>query len=660
MPEGDLTPADCGPFALYRGCNRTAALLFALLLGISRLVLADETSSAQQLANMSLQQLSNLQVTSVSKATEPLSQAPASIYVIAHDDIVRSGATTLAEALRLAPNLLVTQVSSDSFVVAARGLGGNAADQNFSNKILVLIDGRSVYSPLYSGVYLEVQDVVMDDIDRIEVISGPGATLWGANAMNGVINIITRSAAESQGPLVDAGAGNQQQVATARYGATLNEATSVRVYAKELQDGSELQPGGLNPHDPWDKSQAGFRLDWSEGPEATTVEGDAYRGVEHAAEEPGLFISGANALAHWQYNGVDQQWQIQTYVDQTERGQANGEDGFALQTYDASVQDNLEFGNAHRVVWGAGYRVNNYDITSTPSFQWIPGHRALTLGNLFGQDTFAMTNSLKLTGGIKFEDDPYSGWQVLPDVRLALNPSPTSLLWASASKAVRSPTPFDEDVLEYVPPIELAGNRNFLPEKVWDEELGFRARPIDSLSFSVTAFYDEYSDLRTIGFGPPALPPITLPLMWGNDERGTTYGVELWANWRVANWWQIAPALRTLHENFSFVPGAPTIGSPFQAGDDPSVEATLTSSMNMGRRWTFYAMWRYVGALPNPALPAYEELDARLSLHVSSSIDVAIKGNNLLREYHLEAPLASGGQYIDRAVMAQVIYRAQE
>lgn len=651
-------PADCGSLTLYRYRlrNLRSALPFAMLLGVSRVLWASDASTAQQLANMSLQQLSNLQVTSVSKVAESLSQAPASIYVITHDDIVRSGATTIAEALRLAPNLLVTQESSDSFAVAARGMGGNPVDQNFSNKILVLIDGRSVYSPLYSGVYLEVQDVVMDDVDRIEVISGPGATLWGANAMNGVINIITRSAEASQGPLVDAGAGNQQQVAAARYGYSVDEDTAVRVYAKALQDGSEVQPQGVNPHDSWDKNQAGFRLDWSRGAEASTIEGDVYRGVEHAAEASGTPISGADALAHWEYNGARHRWQVQTYVDQTERGETNGGDGFGLQTYDASVQENLAIGDAHRVVWGAGYRVNNYDVTSTPSFRWIPGHRTLTLGNIFGQDTFTITRSLKATGGIKFEHDPYTGWQALPDVRLALTPSPSSLLWASVSKAVRSPTPFDEDVLEYVPPVQLTGDRNFLPEKVWDEELGFRARPIDALSFSVTGFYEQYSDLRTMQLAPPATPPILVPLTWGNSERGTTYGVELWAQWRLASWWQISPGFRTLHENFSFVPGALTIGSPFQAGDDPSVQATLTSTMDLGRRWAFYATWRYVGALPNPALPAYEEIDARLSLHLTASIDLAIKGNNLLREYHLEAPLAGGGQYIDRAVMAQVNY----
>jgi iron complex outermembrane recepter protein len=638
--------------------RRSAALLLALLTGSLRFALAQESPSPAQLANMSLQQLSSLEVTSVSKAPEPLSQAPASIYVITHEAILRSGATTIAEALRLAPNLLVTQVTSSSFVVAARGLGGNAQEQNFSNKLLVLIDGRSVYSPLYSGVYLEVQDVSLDDVDRIEVISGPGATLWGANAMNGVINIITRPAYESQGALVDAGAGNQQQTATARYGANLNGETSLRVYAKTLRDGSESQPDGANAHDSWDKNQAGFRLDWSQGLSALTAEADAYRGLEHAGGQPGALVSGASALARWQYGSGPAQWQVQTDVDQSERGAAGGGDGFALQTYDASVQENLTIGTAHRVVWGAGYRINNYDITSRPDFRWIPGHRALTLGNVFGQDTFAITASLRVVGGVKFEDDPYSGWQVLPDVRAAFDLSPGTLLWVSASRAVRSPTPFDEDVLEYVPPVQLSGDHDFRPESVWDEELGLRATPVESLTLSGTFFHDRYSDLRTILLAPPAIPPIALPLTWGNTERSTTYGVEMWAQWRVTSWWEISPGFRAVHESFSFVPGVLELIGPFQAGDDPSVQATLATSLDLGRRFGLYAAWRYVGALPSPALPAYSELDARLVWHALPSLDIALKGTNLLQAHHLEAPLLGGGEYIDRAFMAQVTYRS--
>src|SRR5579871_2294757 len=294
---------------------------------ICHVALASDPASPDQLANLSLQQLSNLPVTSVSKAAEPLGQAPAAIYVITHDDIVRAGATTIAEALRLAPNLLVTRTSSSGYVLAARGLGGNAVDQNFSNKLLVLIDGRSVYSPLYSGVYLDVQDVVMNDIDRIEVISGPGATLWGANAMNGVINIITRTASASTGPLVDVGAGTQQQTVTARYGAAWNEDTALRVYAKTLQDGAEIQPGGVNPHDGWNKAQGGFRMDWSHGFQTATLQGDAYRGVEHAAGVPGGRISGVNALGRWTDVSGIHQWEVQAFVDQTERGQLNGEIG---------------------------------------------------------------------------------------------------------------------------------------------------------------------------------------------------------------------------------------------------------------------------------------------------------------------------------------------
>jgi iron complex outermembrane receptor protein len=650
-------PANRGSIVISRLCRQRWTLLIALALQATHVASADQAPAAQQLSGMSLQQLSSLQVTSVSKSTEPLSQAPASIYVITHDDILQSGATTIVEALRLAPNLLVTRTTSSSFAVAARGLGGNAADQNFSNKLLVLIDGRSVYSPLYSGVYLDVQDVVMDDIDRIEVISGPGATLWGANAMNGVINIITRSAYVSEGGLVQAAAGNQQQMGSVRYGFRLSDQSALRVYGKEVHDASEAQPNAPNPGDNWNRAQTGFRLDWAQSTDSVTLQGDTYRGLEHAAGQTGALISGGNLLARWSRTSGSHQWQIQTYFDQTERGSLNGGDGFALRTYDVSLQENLAWGSTQRIVWGAGYRLNGYDIASQPDFQWNPGHRVLTLANLFAQDTISLTNRLNVTGGIKFEDDPYAGWQAMPDARAALTLSPSALLWASASRAVRSPTPFDEDVLEYVPPLQLSGDRNFLPESVWDEDLGIRVRPMQELSVSATAFHDDYRDLRSILLSPPAVAPILVPLTWGNTERATINGLELWATWRVSTWWQLSPAWREVHENFSFVPGLPEIVGPLQAGDDPGTQASLSSSMQWARGWGFAAMWRYVGALPSPVLPAYDELDARVIWRASSRLELALKGSNLLHARHLETPLASGGEYIDRAIMAQAVYR---
>ncbi len=605
---------------------------------------------------MSLQQLSGLEVTSVSKASEPLNRAPAAIFVITHEEIVQSGATTIPEALRLAPNLLVTQLSSSNFSISARGLGGNVPDQNFSNKLLILIDGRSVYSPLYSGVYLDVQDVVLADIDRIEVISGPGASLWGANAMNGVINIITRSASATRGAYAEAAAGSLEQTLSARYGASLSEEAALRVYGKAFQDAAEVQPGGLDPHDSWNKAQGGFRLDWSRAADALTLQGDGYRGSEHQDAAPAAAVLGGDVLARWQRTRGATQWQAQTYFDQTERIASGGAPAFTLHTYDAELQEAIALGSS-RIVWGAGERVNDYTIVGTPSFRFVPQSRALTLGNVFAQGTLPISSLLNMTLGLKLEDDPYAGWQVLPDLRFAAPLTSRLMLWAAFSRAVRSPTPFDVDVRESVPAVvQLQGNAAFRPEQLWNEEIGARIEPLPVLSISASVFYSQYSDLRTVEFGPPA--PVPLSLTWRNNERGRTYGFSAWADWQLTAWWRLSPGLRGLHQDFSFVPGASEILGLTQAGDDPSMQATLTSVMQLPWRLMLYGEWRYVGALPAPALPAYSELNARLAWRALRRLELALTADNLLHAHHLEYPLPYG-EYIHRAVMLQLRYRPQ-
>lgn len=617
---------------------------------------AQSAGTAGALAGLSLQQLSGLQVTSVSKAAEPLSRAPAAIFVITHDDIVQSGATTIPEALRLAPNLLVTQLSSTNFSISARGFGGNVPDQNYSNKLLILIDGRSVYTPLYSGVYLDVQDVLLSDVDRIEVISGPGATLWGANAMNGVINIITRNANATRGAFAEAAGGNLEQTLSARYGASLGDEGALRVYGKAFQEGAEIQPGGLDPHDSWNKWQGGFRMDWSRATDAVTLQGDGYRGSQHEDAEPAGAVLGGDVLARWQHTSGASQWQAQTYFDQTERIASGGAPAFTLHTYDAELQQTIALGSS-RIVWGAGERINDYTIVGTPSFFFVPASRALTLGNLFAQGTVPLLSALNMTLGLKLEDDPYAGWQVLPDLRFAAPLTSRLLLWAAFSRAVRSPTPFDVDVHEYLPPVaQLVGDGAFQPERLWNEEIGTRIEPLSVLSLSASVFYSEYSDLRTVQFGPPSALPLSLT--WGNNERASTYGIGGWADWQVTPWWRLSPGLRTLHENFSFVPGVPEVAGVTQAGDDPSMQATLSSLMRLPRQLMLYAEWRYVGALPSPALPAYDELSARLAWRALSRLELALSGDNLLHARHLEYPLPYG-EYIDRSVMLQIRFHPQ-
>ncbi|MGA2024456.1 MAG: TonB-dependent receptor [Steroidobacteraceae bacterium] len=643
------------PVRAARWRRGAAALgLAGLLARFITTAAAQDVSPLESLNRLSLDELSHVQVTSVSKAPESLSQANATIYVISQEEIVRSGATSLPEALRLAPNLLVTQLSATDYVVSARGMGGNPADQNFSNKILMLIDGRSVYSPLYSGVYLDAQNVMLQDIERIEVISGPGATLWGANAMNGVINIITRSAAASAGGFVSVNAGTSEQDVNARIGGTLDDHTAFRVYSMAMHRGAEALADGTSAGDGWDNVQGGFRIDRTLARDSLTLQGDLYRATENELDTRDGMLSGANLLMHWDHQGEHSEWQLKTYFDQTEQFAPAGGLAFVLDTYDVELQENLAVGSAQRIVWGVGERVNVYGITNSETLLFDPSHRALTLGNVFGQDTFELGHSVALTAGLKAEDDAFSGWAVLPDVRLSYQPGSDSLIWVAGSRSIRSPTPFDHDVAEKLGDVVyLTGNANFLPERLDAYEIGWRSEPISVLSLSVSGFYHDYDQLRSI---EPASSTVFLPLDWGNLLRGTTYGIDAWARWQITDHWRVTPGFTALHEHFKFEPAASGLTGLAQAADDPSSHAYLSSSFDALGRLTLDGTLRYVGALPAPALPAYYELDVRGAWKVSSSLEVSLMGSNLLHARHLEFPVPYG-EYIERNVGAQVQWR---
>jgi iron complex outermembrane recepter protein len=620
-----------------------------------------DTSAAESedLTRLSLQDLSNLEVTSVSKAAEGLRRASASIYVITHDEIMRSGATSLMEALRLAPNLLVTQVSATNYVISARGMSGNPQAQNFSNKLLMLIDGRSVYTPLYSGIYSDAQDVLLEDVDRIEIISGPGATLWGANAMNGVINVITRASYLTQGTFVDAAAGNQEQDLSARYGGLSEGALSYRAYALGFHRAAEMQPDGASANDAWTKGQTGFRSDWSTDHDTATLQGDVYRAAEQQFMSTDGSIAGANVLGRYQHRTDHSDLQVQSYVDQTERFGPGGSGGgaFVLHTYDIEIQQSIQAGSQQRIVWGGGERVNSYSITNQAALLFEPPRRNLTLGNAFVQDTLSLGRTLDLTAGFKMEDDPYWGWTPLPDVRASWLLSDRAALWASASQAVRAPTPFDDDIVEKIGPmLALAGNRYFRPERVTDYETGTRIALSTAVSFSLTAFYNDYDDLRTV---ESASATQFFPLSWGNLMKGDTYGVEGWANWQILDWWRLSPGFTALHEQLRFKPGASGLVGTTQAGDDPSSHADVKSSMDLSHRVVVDATLRYVGALPSPALPHYCELNGRVGWRATDLVDLSINALNLLHARHYEFSPApgNGGEGIYRSVMAEARLR---
>ena len=599
---------------------------------------------------MSIEELANIEVRSASKRSEPLSEVPVALYVIDHDQIVRSGAVTIPEILRLAPNLQVYQTTPSHWVATARGLNGFPDAQSFSNKLLVMIDGRTVYTPLFSGVYWDLNDLLPDDIERIEVISGPGATLWGANAVNGVINIITRGAGTAPGAYADVKVGTVLQVAGVRYAGKAREDLDYRVYARWLHQDEAHAPTRGSREDDWHRLGGGFRLDWMPSNRDTvTLHGDIFDGREDEPAAAHEDISGHNLVLRWDRNvSPDEQIQAQAFYDRFRRSSRPNNGSFHADTYDVDFQHGFALESRHQIVWGGGARIVHYDIDGTPGLFFEPDSRNLFLGNIFVQDTFALSKALSVTAGLKAERDPYVGFSLLPNLRLAITPTDSTLLWAAVSRAVRSPTPFDEDVQERVGTIiALSGNRNFRTEKLTAYELGLRAQPLTGLSFSVTGFYHHYDDMRSIELGTG--PASVLNLFWANGLEGNSYGVEAWASFSPLSWWTLSAGGTLLHEDFDFKEGAtlPAVGT-WQNGVDPGHRFTLRSSVNLSDAITLDMDLRNVGRLHHTDVPGYTELGGRLAWNASDNITLSLSGANLLHDRHVEYP---GGDAISRKVL---------
>jgi iron complex outermembrane receptor protein len=611
--------------------------------------------TVEDLRDFSIEQLASLPVTSATKSSTPLRDAPASIYVISHDDIVRSGARSLPEALRLAPNLQIAQTSATNYVITARGFSGNNGDQAFSNKLLVLIDGRSVYTPLFSGVYWDTQDVPLDDIDRIEVISGPGSALWGANAVNGVINIITRKAAETQGGLVEAEAGNRNRGVSVRYGGMIGPDLAWRLYVKDERFDDTLTSAGVRTNDGEDKPQGGGRIDWTPTSHDTvTLQGDDYQGVE-AQQGAGLLdLDGSDVLARWSHacsSGAT--FQVQTYWDRTRRFTEGGGGGFSLDTYDIDSQAGFALGAAQQIVVGAGFRQSAYDIVGAPTLLFAPATGNLALADGFVQDSLRVDSRITLIAGVKLENDPYSGFAALPSIRLSFKPDDRVMVWAAASRAIRSPTPFDTDVIEKIgSTVYLVGAPDFRPETLTAYETGARLQPSPRLSVSVSTYYNVYDDLRSVESTPTSF----IPLYWGNDLRGHTWGLDAWSDYKVADWWRLKASFSLLREQLGFKSGASGLLGVAQAGDDPRQRASLGSTFDLGPRVSLAADLRYVDALPDPFVPAYVELNSRLAWAVSRRLELSLAGFNLLHAHHQEFP-APRANAVPRSVEAALRYR---
>lgn len=612
---------------------------------------------------MTLEELGNIKVTSVSKKPERLADAPASVFVITAEDIRRSGATSLPEALRIAPNLHVARVHGSGYAISARGLNGSTTSA--PNKLLVLIDGRSVYSPLFSGVFWDVQDVMLQDVERIEVISGPGGTLWGINAVNGVINVITRSAGDTEGALLAAHAGNFNTGAAFRYGAD-GGGGSYRVYGKYSEQDHLSTAAGSAVDDGWHRSQVGFRADWERSNDQLMVQGNAYRG-RFGQPEPGAIsvstmdlelgtveATGVNLTARWERLLDDgARFSLQAYYDRTERRIPPTLDD-TVDILDLQFQHSLAPIGRHALTWGANYRHSRDRAESIgPIFTFLPEHVNQDWSSLFAQDQVTLRDDLHLTVGARIERSPYTGSEFLPNARLAWKVAADHLLWGAVSRTVRAPSRLDADShIPSAPPFLLDGGPNVRSEVASVAELGYRGQPTSDLSFAVTAFHSDLDDLRTTEIAPSGTF-----LTFANGMEGTTTGVEMWGAYQALPQWRLTAGYLATRARLHLKPGSNDSTATTAAGKAPSNSWQLRSALSIAEDGELDIAVRHVAALSTPDVPSYTAVDMRFGWRLRPNLNLSLVAQNLLDADHGEyGPIVTRSR-IPRAVFAEVVWQ---
>ena len=651
----------------HRGSTRALQLGAALLMALP--ALHARAADALEVTQLSIEDLLKVEVTSVSRKSQRLSDTAAAAYVITADDIQRAGVTSIPEALRMVPGLDVAKVGGSHWAVSARGFNGR-----FANKLLVLVDGRSVYSPLFSGVFWEAEDVMLEDLDRIEVIRGPGAALWGANAVNGVINIITKKAKATQGALVGAQAGNVERgIAVARYGGSLGDETSYRIWAKGLSRAESKDDAGAGGFDATRSARSGFRVD-RDGAAGSHL--SVIGNLSHTVTGEQLYLAsllppyavptpvrqtndGANLLGRydWALAGGSQAT-LQTYLDQSNVNEVVL--GEHRTTFDLDFQNRVVFGSGHDVIWGANYRRSVAETNGNNAVLKIePSRNTFQLFSVFVHDEIELVpERWRLVAGSKFEHNSYTGWEAQPNLRLLWTPTATDTWWAAASKAARTPSlaeryatinldviapnsainPGPLPVLDLIVPNEKLGS-----EKVTALELGYRTQLASGLSLDAAVFRNDYTDLRA-GASLGAQPVFTGPVPYvayltqtSNSLEASSQGAELALDWHPTEWWRLQGAY-TWFKMSGVRNGDPANDEATTRleGTVPRQQASLRSSMNIGSAHQFDAWLRHVGGLTFSDVPAYTELDLRYAWRVARGVEVSVVGQNLLHARHTE------------------------
>ena len=641
--------------------------MFACLALLACLVLPAGSAQAPDLTRKSLEDLMNIEVTSVSKKAQKTSETAAAVFVISQEDIRRSGALNIPDLLRMVPGLDVAQIDGSQWAISARGINGQ-----YSNKLLVLIDGRTVYTPVFVGVFWDSQNVPLESIERIEVIRGPGAAVWGSNAVNGVINIITKSAGETQGGTVDAGAGNAIiGPETIRYGGKARGLGAYRVYAAGFHTGSLPTPAGLDGQDDWRLIHGGFRTDSSlSGKDSLTTEGDAAQGdagelaTVPVSLQPPVTATLAMRNRYWDWNLLTRwdrkisprsETSLQVYFDRTTREDPTY--GIGLNTLDIDFQHHIAWGTRQDIVWGLGYRLSANGTNPTMRISFTPRNRLTHLFSIYAQDEIIiLPDRLRLSVGARLEHNGYTGFDLEPSARLAWSVNSKNMFWSAASGAVRTPARSDRDIrvnyaalpgniqTGYLPIlISFFGNPNEKNERLTAFEAGYRNTLSSSLSVDTTVFYNRYRDLNSSEPGTmrlemtPAPPHILIPTTYGNGMYGETHGIEVFANWKAASHWTLNPGYAYFSMHLHSVAGSlDTTTAQATEGYTPDHQAQLRSSVSLLKNLQWNASAYFVNRLPSLAIPSYTRVDTGLTWRAGERISISAVGQNLFSNRHME------------------------
>jgi iron complex outermembrane receptor protein len=596
-----------------------------------------------------------------------LGSSPAAIYVLTDEDIRRSGQRNIPDALRMVPGLDVARLDSNKWAISSRGFNGRFAD-----KLLVMIDGRTVYTQLFSGVFWDERDTMLDDIDRIEVVRGPGATLWGANAVNGVINIITKRAQDTQGVLLSGGAGSEDRAFGAfRYGGRIGDDTFYRFYVNYFDRADGVAPSGQLGADAWQVTRGGFRVDSNvSGQDTLMIQGDIYTGTLgetltvptllppfSQTSTPPIFTGGENVQTRWTHvfsNTSD--LAVQFYFDRTTRSEI-GLIQDRRNTVDVDLQHRFALTPHQEIVSGLGYRLIWDDITSSPTVFFAKDRRTDNLFSSFVQDDITLVKDrLHLIVGTKLEHNDYTGYEVQPGVRLLWTPDQKQTVWASVARAVRTPSRTEADgriAIGTLPPntlfagapvalVSYFGNQEYVSEELMAYELGYRVSPLENLALDFAGFVNHYDHLRTVEPGQPyvelfPLPPhLIIPGLLANELNGDTYGLEIAASWKVADNWRLNAGYSLLETQLHHSVASVDLTPARDEGFGPHNQFHMRSFFDLTRCLEFDTALYYVDNLPDQGIRSYVRLDARIGWHPRQNLELVVGLQNLLTPRHQE------------------------